>query len=152
VIAARRCCLGCAETQTRDLTIEVSYAIDQGRSQVRDDGMATTVMLGLSGFRVLAVSEHDGDVEQAVETTADEGWCPSCGVRAWSTMSRAWPTIARSRSTTRCAASGIGSACTTASSTTSEGLVLYERDLDRLQADNNELLARLAAAGAVPGH
>jgi transposase len=49
---------------------------------VRNDGIATTVMLGLSRFRVLAVSEHDGEVEQAVETTADEGWCPSCGVRA----------------------------------------------------------------------
>ena len=46
---------------------------------MRDDGTAMSVMLGMAGFRVLTVSEQAGEVEQAVETTAGDGWCPAWG-------------------------------------------------------------------------
>ena len=49
---------------------------------MRDDGIAVTAVLGLPGFEVLAVSEYGGELEQAVQTTAEQGWCPGCGVQA----------------------------------------------------------------------
>ncbi len=33
----------------------------------------------MPGFRVLAVSEYAGELEQAVETAAEDGWCPALG-------------------------------------------------------------------------
>jgi len=43
---------------------------------------AYAVLLGLDGFGVVAVDEHDGEVEIAVQTTADLVGCPRCGAVA----------------------------------------------------------------------
>jgi len=49
---------------------------------VERERSAAAAMLGLSGFVVLAVSDYAGELEQAIETTADLVGCPECGAVA----------------------------------------------------------------------
>jgi len=49
---------------------------------VQEEVSAATAMLGLDGFVLLAVSQQNGELEQAVETTSREVFCRGCGVQA----------------------------------------------------------------------
>ena len=56
---------------------------DDGRPLVSDDGIGQAeALLGLDGFRVLAVEEGPDELVIAVETTAQLMGCGSCGTRA----------------------------------------------------------------------
>lgn len=48
---------------------------------MQDHGTATGAVLGLPGFRLLAATEHDGELFLVVETTAEVVGCPACGTR-----------------------------------------------------------------------
>jgi hypothetical protein len=52
------------------------------RPQVERDRSAAAVILGMTGVVVLAVSEHEGELGQAIETTADLVGCPTCAAVA----------------------------------------------------------------------
>jgi hypothetical protein len=52
---------------------------EKERPQVERERSAAAAMLGMPGFVVLAVSDHDGELEQAIESTADLVGAPSVG-------------------------------------------------------------------------
>jgi hypothetical protein len=47
------------------------------------DNSSATVMLGLEGMAVLAVSDGDGELEYAVQTTQRTGWLRRAGKAAY---------------------------------------------------------------------
>jgi transposase len=49
---------------------------------VERERSVAAAMLGMPGFVVLAVSDYGGELEQAIETTADMVGCPECGAVA----------------------------------------------------------------------
>lgn len=49
---------------------------------MQENGNAATVMLGLPGFVLLAVSELGDEVEYATENSEAVSGCPGCGVLA----------------------------------------------------------------------
>ena len=49
---------------------------------MQEEVSAATAMLGLDGFVVLAVSQRDGELKQAIETASREDFCRGCGVQA----------------------------------------------------------------------
>jgi transposase len=63
--------------------LRLFYDCDDEETPAMVDGSGLAeAMLGLSGFRVLAVIETDAEVVIEVETTASRAWCETCGVRA----------------------------------------------------------------------
>src|SRR3712207_3726205 len=57
--------------------IRGGFGHGEERPQVDRERSAAVAILGLPGLVMLAVSEHDGEVEQAIETTAGPGEVPS---------------------------------------------------------------------------